>query len=68
MPDPDPLAALLDPAAARSSGRLRPRVVGWPVGRLRRLPRLRRAGLVVSYCDPPRTIAIQRQPLGLKFR
>ncbi len=30
------LAAVLDPAAARPSSRLRPLVVGWPVGRDRR--------------------------------
>jgi hypothetical protein len=39
------LAAVLNPAAAPPFGRLRPRVVGWPVGqllRLRRSARLRR--------------------------
>ncbi|MFN9621718.1 MAG: hypothetical protein ACK587_02610 [Cyanobacteriota bacterium] len=36
-------------AAARPSGRLRPRVVGWPVGRVRRLRRVWRVG-VVSPC------------------
>jgi hypothetical protein len=41
------LAAVLDPAAARPSGRLRPRVVGWPVGRLLRLRRVRRVGVVM---------------------
>jgi hypothetical protein len=40
------LAAVLDPAAARPSGRLRPLVVGWPVGRVRRLRRVRRVGVV----------------------
>lgn len=47
--DPDDLdrllAAVLDPAAARPSGRLRPVVVGWPHPVVR-LPRRRRAGLV----------------------
>ncbi len=41
------LAAVLDPAAARPSGRLRPVVVGWPVGRLLRLRRVRRVGVVM---------------------
>jgi hypothetical protein len=39
------LAAVLDPSAARPSGRLRPLVVGWPHPVVR-LPRRRRAGLV----------------------
>lgn len=48
-PPPDPLAALLaavlDPAAARPPGQLRPLLIGRPHP-LRRLPRRRRAGLV----------------------
>ena len=43
------LAAVLDPAAARPSGRLRPRVVGWPHPVVR-LPRRHRAGLVAPRC------------------
>lgn len=43
------LAAVLDPATARPSGRLRPVVVGWPVGRVRRLRRVRRVGVVSPF-------------------
>jgi hypothetical protein len=50
MSPADPLAmimaAVLDPAAARPAGRLRPLVTGWPVGVLRRV---RRSGQNCKY-------------------